>query len=344
MGNQKQIEVSPLSDKEVFDEIIRRIVNEHFLVFFSETRYYEILSEHFLQGFEYDLDSLEPVQSFALEEDIRKIDEWLAFKKVYYGLEGRPGYHPLKEILEKSWIAYFKAWVLRNEGDSWAIDWILSVPLFSKNRTRSQIAELLGCTVTGQNIYKEECSEKTIINNTYIQINNDYNTHYRNEQHINVENNDYQINNDYSTHYRNEQHINVEKNVEDNQGKTDLDSEKNNDTQQRKKKNGCPKKTYQSFRKLLHVENNDELWENIHKKLQELFDEYQRDNERARIIWILCKVRKEPQGHLPSAPELAEAYKDASLPAINISTFKQNNLGSIKDKEFENKIKDCFKK
>ena len=90
------------------------------------------------------------------------------------------------------------------------------------------------------------------------------------------------------------------------------------------------------------MEDNDELWENIHKKLQELFDECRGDNERARIIWIVCKVRKEPQGHLPSAPELAKAYEDASLPAINISTFKQNKLGSIKDGEFEDKIKRLF--
>lgn len=258
MGNQKQIEVSPLSDKEVFDEIIRRIVNEHFQVFFSETRYYEILSEHFLQGFEYDLDSLEPVQSFALEEDIRKIDEWLAFKKVYYGLEGRPGYHPLKEILEKTWIAYFKTWVLRDEGDSWAIDWILSVPLFSKNRTRSQIAELLGCTVTGQ-------------------------------------------------------------------------------------KKGRPEKTYRSFRELLHVEDNDELWENIHKTLQELFDnDYHEHKKRVQILWILWKVRKMPGENPPSEPELAEAYKGASLPVINDRNFKGNGLGSIKDEKFKNMIKELF--
>lgn len=214
------------------------------------------------------------------------------------------------------------------------IDWILSVPLFSKNRTRSQIAELLGCTAIGQNMHKEECPDKTITSIAYTQINNDYSTHCRNEQQVNVEN----------EHCHNEQYtsVNVGKPVEDNQGKTDLDSEKNNDTQQRKKKNGRPKKIYQSFRKLLHVEDNDELWENIHKKLQELFDKYRGGNERARIIWIVCKVRKEPQGHLPSAPELTKAYNDASLPVIKISTFKQNKLGSIKDGEFEDKIKRLF--
>ena len=334
MGNLELAGLLPFSNEVVFDEIIRRIVNNHFKVFFSENMYYKILSEHFLQGYEYDLESLEPVRCWDSEENIRRSSDWSNFRNVYYELQGRPCHHPWEELFEKNWIDYFKTWVLPNHDVSLVIDWILSVPLFSKNRTRSQIAELLGCTAIGQNMHKEECPDKTITSIAYTQINNDYSTHCRNEQQVNVEN----------EHCHNEQYtsVNVGKPVEDNQGKTDLDSEKNNDTQQRKKKNGRPKKIYQSFRKLLHVEDNDELWENIHKKLQELFDECRGDNERARIIWIVCKVRKEPQGHLPSAPELAKAYEDASLPAINISTFKQNKLGSIKDGEFEDKIKRLF--
>ncbi len=149
MENLKQTGPLPLSDEEVFDEIIRRIVNNHFDVFFLENRYYRILSERFLQGYEYDLDSLEPVRCWDSEEDVRKIDEWLAFQKVYYALEGRPGHRPWEELFEKTWIDYFKTWVLPIHDASSVIDWILSLQKFSKNRTRTQIVELLGCN----NIY-----------------------------------------------------------------------------------------------------------------------------------------------------------------------------------------------
>lgn len=161
MENLKQTRFLSLSDEEVFDEIIRRIVNNHFKIFFLENRYYRILSERFLQGYEYDLDSLEPVRCWDSEEDKQRSEDWLNFRQVYYELQGRPCHHPWEELFEKTWIDYFITWVLPIHDASSVIDWILSFQKFSKNRTRTQIAELLGRTLAGQNMhnYKEEYTE-----------------------------------------------------------------------------------------------------------------------------------------------------------------------------------------
>lgn len=273
--------LSSLSDEDVFEEIIRRMVNEHFKVFFSEERYYEVLSEIFLQGYEYDLDSLKPARWYDSEEDIRRINEWLDFHKVYNELKGRPCHRHFEEILEKTWVIYFKTWILPNHDASSVIDWILSIPLFSKNRTRTQIAELLGCT---------------------------------------------------SEPFEIERAATVQ-----------VDREEAVDKLKEKNRPG-PKKNRRPLRELLHVENDDERWERIQKKLQELFeDEYRESKERAQIIWILCKLCKFKKEDLPSASELEEAYNSASFSVhIDLSTFKQNRLSSIKE-ELEDKIKDQFK-
>lgn len=281
MKDLERIGLSSLSDEDIFEEIVRRIVNEHFKVFFSEERYYKVLSETFLQGFECDLDCLEPARCYDLEEDVRKTDEWLAFRRVYFELKGRPCHHPLEEILEQFWVACFRSWILPNHDESSVIDWILSIPLFSKNRTRRQIAELLG----------------------YI-----------------------------SAPFESE--LAVTKQV---------DCEIAVDKLKEKKRCG-PKKNRRTFRELLHVENDDERWKRIQKKLQELFDgEYRKEKERAQIIWILCKLWKLKNENLPSAPELGEAYNKASFSVhIEPRTFKDNAIGSIKE-EFESRIRGLFK-
>lgn len=297
---KKQTGTLSLVAEDVFYEIMKRIVNEHFKIFFQDERYYEILSECFLQGYEYDLEDLEPRRCFDSEENVRKIDKWLAFKKVYCELKGRPGHHPFdeKEMLEKVWIAYFKKWILPNQDATMVIDWIRSVPLLGKGRTRTQLAELLGCAL---------------------------------DEDDKVGNENYHIEQNTS--------VNTGETVEDDRGIT---GQVGDEKKQEKKKSG-PKKNRHSFQELIHVEDNNERWEDIKEILQKLFEDYRLHNkERAQILWILCKKMKRETEDLPSSEELAEAYEKASFSApICRSTFKQSHLATIDDnfkKEIERQL------
>ncbi|WP_300699657.1 hypothetical protein [Bacteroides sp.] len=298
---KKQTGTLSFVPEDVFNEIIRRVIERlrlktPSLPLLKDERYYKILSECFLQGYEYDLEDLESTLCFDSEENDRKIDEWLAFKKVYYELKGRPN-HSFNQILrddDKVWIDLFKDRVSPQDA-AMVIDLIQSVRPLGKGRTKIEIAKLLEY-------------------NWDIKVGNE---HYHNEQNTNV---------------------NAGEAVEDERGIT---GQAGDEKKQEKKKSG-PKKNRRSFQELIHVEDNNERWENIKKILQKLFEDYRLSKERAQILWILCKMMKREKEDLPSSEELAEAYEKASFSELICrSTFKQNQFAAIDDnfkKEIERQL------
>lgn len=277
--------------EDVFNEIMRRVVerlrsDNPSLPLLKDERSYKILSEFFLRGSECDLEDFEPTLCFDSEENDRKIDEWLALKKVYYTLKGRPGNRPLEKILkdDEVWIDLFKDHVSPQD-IAMVIDLIQSVRLLGKGRTEIEIARLLGH------------------DDWVIKVGNEY---HHNEQNTSVNVGEA-----------------VE---DERKATEQASNKKNIDGRQSKKKPGRPPKdSIQSLQKLFGVEN-DELWEKLRLKVQEFQDKYGKGNKKdeSLIVYALLEARNgmELSDSDCNKLELYNAYKKENFFEISDSTFR----------------------